>query len=95
MFRDDPPWRRLREREATPSLPSPRSAGPALASDLGTSARARQEQKPSGGFEGTAGEARQQIASNVSRVQKARREVQNLSKVGSYASRADVCGGKR
>ena len=94
MFRDDPPWRRLREREATPSLPSPRSAGPALASDLGTSARARQEQKPSGGFEGTAGEARQQIASNVSRVQKARREVQNLSKVGSYASRADVAAEK-
>jgi signal transduction histidine kinase len=94
MFRDNAPWRRLTEREATPFLPSPRATVPALAGDLGTPAQARQEPKPSGGFEGAAGEARRQIASNVSQVQKARREVQNLSKAGSYASRIDVAAEK-
>ncbi len=45
-------------------------------------------------FESAAQEARQQIASNVSQMQKARRDVQMLSKVGSYAPRAAAAAQK-
>lgn len=87
LFRDHPPWQNLGEREAMPSLPSPSAAAPVLAGTLGTSPPAQPEQMQSGSSEGATREARQQIASNVSQVQRARREVQNLSKAGSYASR--------
>jgi len=54
----------------------------------------KQEAAPPSDFDGMAQEARKQIASNVLQVQSARRDVQNLSKVGSYAPRAEAAKGK-
>ena len=91
---DNPSGQSGGERE-TVSASQYSNASPAdLASDIGAPAQARQQQKTPGGFEGAAEEARQQIASNVSQVQKARREVQNLSKIGSYAPRFDAAAEK-
>jgi signal transduction histidine kinase len=50
----------------------------------------RRQAEAQNNFESMANEARQQIASNVLQVQSARRDVQNLSKVGSYAPRAEA-----
>ena len=89
-FRARPPWGRPMALVA-PQL------GESLVADQTTPANAPeprqslgQNANAQGEFEGMAMRARQQIASNVVQVQSARREAQNLSKVGGYAPRAEA-----
>ena len=89
-FSARPPWGRPMALVA-PQL------GESLVADQTTPANAPeprqslgQNANAQGEFEGMAMRARQQIASNVVQVQSARREAQNLSKVGGYAPRAEA-----
>ena len=90
LFRESPPWRMRVEKEAMPPSPGVGAAYPVSSGSADTLARKRQAPEARGDFEEAAQEARQQVAMNVAQTQKARRDVQMLSKVGSYAPRAEA-----
>jgi two-component system, OmpR family, phosphate regulon sensor histidine kinase PhoR len=96
LFANNLPASPSREMEMEATRPVLRTGGASAppANSVDQLARAQQAKERQGDLEGHASEARQQIASNVSQVQRARRDAQMLSKVGSYAPRAEAAAQK-